>query len=98
MARACVHSRYSRDDADLLVRLRRIEGQVRGVQRMVQEDRYCVDILLQLAAIKAAVSRVGASLLESHIRGCVAAALRSGDGAAATEELLEVIGQMCRLG
>lgn len=97
MAQVCVHSRYSRDNSDLLMRLRRIEGQVRGLQRMVEDDRYCVDILVQVAAVKAALGRVAASLLESHTRGCVAAALQSGDGEAATEELLEVIGQLCRL-
>lgn len=89
-------SRYRRDNAALLQRLRKIEGQVRGVQRMLEEDRYCVDVLVQLAAIRSAVSAVGASLLESHVRGCVASALRSGDGERAVTELLEVIAQFSR--
>lgn len=91
-----VVSRYQRDNDDLLARLSKIEGQVRGVQRMLTEDRYCVDILVQLAAIKAAVNRVGLSLLESHTRGCVTRALQSGDGAGTVDELLEVIRQFTR--
>lgn len=93
---AGAESRYRRDNADLLQRLRKIEGQVRGVQRMVEEDRYCVDILVQMAAIRSALGAVGQSLLQSHVRGCVAAALRSGDGEAAVREVLEVIAQFSR--
>ncbi len=89
-------SRYRRDNAALLARLRKIEGQVRGVQRMVEEDRYCVDILVQLAAIRSAVGAVGQSLLETHVRGCVAGALKSGDGDGAVTELLEVFSQFAR--
>lgn len=89
-------SRYRRDNAALLARLRKIEGQVRGVQRMVEEDRYCVDILVQLAAIRSAVGAVGHSLLESHVRGCVAGAVQSGDGERAITELLEVVAQFSR--
>ena len=89
-------SRYRRDNAALLGRLRKIEGQVRGVQRMVEEDRYCVDVLVQLAAIRSAVGAVGQSLLESHVRGCVAGALQSGDGERAVTELMEVIAQFSR--
>lgn len=89
-------SQYQRDNTDLLARLRRIEGQVRGIQRMVEEDRYCVDILTQLAAIKAALNQVGRSLLESHTRGCVANALRSGDGDRAVSELVDVVNQFVR--
>lgn len=94
---ACTSSRYARDNADLLARLRKIEGQVRGVQRMVEQDRYCVDVLLQLSAIKAAVGKVAASLLDSHVRGCVANALQAGNGTAAVDELLQVVDRMCRL-
>ena len=90
-------SQYERDNADLLVRLRKIEGQVRGIQRMVVEDRYCIDVLTQLAAIRASVNAVARSLLDSHVRGCVAGALRSGgDGAEhAVAELSEVMGRFC---
>jgi len=89
-------SHYSRDNDDLLQRLRRIEGQVRGVQRMLEEDRYCVDVLVQLAAARSALGAVGRSLLEDHIRGCVADALRHGDGERAVAEVLEVVAQFSR--
>ena len=82
---------YLRDKADLLERLRKIEGQVRGLQRMIEEDRYCVDILVQVAAARAALNKVGMTLLESHTRGCVARALREGRGDPAVEELLDVL-------
>lgn len=70
----------SRRKASLLARLRRIEGQVRGLQRMVEEDAYCPDILTQVAAARAAIDGVGLLLLEDHTRGCVATALRESDG------------------
>jgi len=76
---------------DLLRRLRRIEGQVRGLQRMVEEDQYCVDILVQIAAVRAALDRVGLLLLEDHTRGCVTRAVQDGKGDAAVDELMEVI-------
>lgn len=79
------------DDGQLLLRLRRIEGQVRGVQRMIEEDRYCVDILHQISAIQAALGRVGLALLEQHARGCVAHAIEEGDGQAAVDELVSVV-------
>jgi DNA-binding FrmR family transcriptional regulator len=77
----------------LLTNLRRIEGQVRGVQKMLGEDRYCVDILIQLAAIKAATHKIGLSLLEEHTRGCVTTAIQEQDdqGEKHIEELMEVI-------
>lgn len=80
-----------RDKQDLLDRLKRIEGQVRGLQRMVEEDRYCVDILTQVAAVKAALQRVGLSLMEGHARGCMTAAVRRGEGQQAVAELMSVL-------
>ena len=62
---------YAADKAKILARLRRIEGQVRGVQKMVEEDQYCVDVLTQLSAIMAAARTTGLLVLEDHIRGCV---------------------------
>lgn len=62
---------YARDKAKILARLRRLEGQVRGVQRMVEEDKYCVDVLTQISSIIAASRAVGLLVLEDHIRGCV---------------------------
>jgi CsoR family transcriptional regulator, copper-sensing transcriptional repressor len=65
---------YGADKAKILARLRRIEGQVRGVTRMVEEDKYCVDILTQISAIVAALRGTGLVVLEDHIRGCVVGA------------------------
>lgn len=62
---------YAADKAKILARLRRIEGQVRGVQRMVEDDKYCIDILTQLSAIIASARATGLVVLEDHIRGCV---------------------------
>jgi len=76
-----------------LGRLRRIEGQVQGIQRMVEEDKYCVDILLQLTAVQGAVEQVQRLLLGRHIESCVADAIRSGsarDRQKKMDELLEV--------
>ena len=67
----------------LIKRLHRIEGQVRGVERMVEEDRYCIDILTQIAAVRTALEQVAAKILEDHVTHCVAEALASGDAAAA---------------
>lgn len=74
-----------------LNRLKRIEGQVRGIQRMIEQDRYCVDILIQISAINAALKKVGYNITERHMKHCVAKAMESGDGDEAIEELLEVM-------
>lgn len=76
---------------DLLNRLKRVEGQVRGIYRMVEEDKYCVDILSQVAAARAALGKIGLMLLESHTRGCVVGAIREGSEEGAVTELLDVI-------
>src|SRR5690606_21303085 len=80
-----------RDKDALLRRLRRIEGQVRGLQRMVDEDKYCVDILVQIAAVRAALDRVGLMLLKDHTKGCVARAIERHEGDEAVDELMDVI-------
>lgn len=77
-------------------RLKRIEGQIRGLQRMVEEDRYCPDILTQLASVHAALRGVGRVLVQSHLRHCVTDALRSGDAAAAERTYEEVTELMYR--
>lgn len=84
---------YNEHKEDLLKRLRRIEGQVRGIQRMVEEDKYCVDVLVQVAAVRAALYKVGFNILENHAHGCVLKAVRSEDevGNQAIDELLEVV-------
>ncbi len=77
--------------ATLLRRLNRIEGQVRGVANMVDQDRYCVDILTQISAIRSALGALAMRLLEDHTKGCVRSALRSGNGEAAVDELMTVV-------
>jgi CsoR family transcriptional regulator, copper-sensing transcriptional repressor len=76
-------------------RLRRIEGQVRGLQRMVDEDAYCVDILTQVAAVQTALEQVAVNVLDAHVRGCVAGAV-SGDGTEADEKLDELMAAVRR--
>jgi len=80
-----------RDKQGILDRLKKIEGQVRGLQRMVEEDRYCVDVLIQVAAAKAALNKVGLALMEGHARGCMQAAVRRGEGDQAVSELMDVL-------
>ncbi len=75
----------------LLRRLNRIEGQVRGVAKMVEEDRYCIDILTQISAIRSALDAAALQLLEDHTRGCVRNALRAGSGDGAIAELMDVV-------
>jgi len=81
----------SDNDQKILRRLKRIEGQVRGIQRMVEENRYCVDILTQVAAVRAALDQVGMSVLEKHTHGCVQKAIKSGEGDESIDELMDVI-------
>jgi DNA-binding FrmR family transcriptional regulator len=69
---------YAHDKAKILARLRRMEGQVRGVQRMVEEDQYCLDVLTQLSAVIAAARQTGLLVLEDHIRGCVVGTCQHG--------------------
>ena len=90
---------YAHDKAKLLARLRRMEGQVRGVQRMVEEDQYCLDVLTQLSAIIAAARQTGLLVLEDHVRGCVAGASGQDNTDEQHDELLtELIGAIDRFG
>jgi DNA-binding FrmR family transcriptional regulator len=85
---------YSADKEALKKRLARIEGQVRGISKMIDDDRYCIDILTQLGAVDTALEQVAIKVLEEHVQHCVAGALASGDPAAANEksrELLEAV-------
>lgn len=75
----------------LAKRINRIEGQVRGIGRMVEEDRYCVDILTQVAAVRSALDALGFELLEHHLHGCVQQAVKSGEGGPAIDEAMHVI-------
>jgi DNA-binding FrmR family transcriptional regulator len=79
------------DHSALAKRMRRIEGQVRGIGRMVDEDRYCIDILTQVAAAQSALDALARALLEHHLHGCVQQAVKTGDGARAIDEALAVI-------
>ncbi|MFC4076568.1 metal-sensitive transcriptional regulator [Salinithrix halophila] len=81
----------SGDKESLLRRLRRVEGQIRGVQKMVEEDRYCMDVLVQLAAVKSAANSIGLALLENHAKSCVKEAVESGRGDEAMQELADVL-------
>jgi DNA-binding FrmR family transcriptional regulator len=85
-----------RDKQALQDRLKKIEGQVRGIQRMIDEDRYCVDVLVQVAAVRAALSGVGLALFEGHARGCMQAAARRGEGDESVAELMVVLEKFVR--
>jgi CsoR family transcriptional regulator, copper-sensing transcriptional repressor len=82
--------------ATLLARLGRIAGQVRGISSMIDEDRYCVDILTQISAIQSALNAVSIQLLKDHTEGCVQAAIRSGHGEHAITELMDVVRRFAR--
>jgi CsoR family transcriptional regulator, copper-sensing transcriptional repressor len=77
-------------------RLRRIEGQVRGIEKMVEEDRYCIDILTQVGAAMTALEQVGLKVLDDHVNHCVAGALASGDKAQAREKTDELLAAVQR--
>ena len=90
---------YSEQKDALVKRLRRIEGQVRGLERMVDEDRYCVDILTQISAVTTALESVAFRLLDDHVNHCVAGALASGDPKEAevkSKELLAAVHRFAR--
>ena len=83
---------YSADRDELVSRLRKIEGQVRGIQRMIEKDAYCIDVLTQVSAVVSAMEKVGIRLLRDHIRGCVADALRDGNASDdRVDELIRVV-------
>jgi DNA-binding FrmR family transcriptional regulator len=87
---------YTLTKDDLLKRLRRIEGQTRGVAAMVEEDRYCIDVLTQISAIRSALESVAIGLVDGHIRHCVADAVTA-DGDTADERLDEATAAIARL-
>ena len=84
------------DPKALQNRLRRIEGQVRGLQRMVDEDAYCVDILTQVAAVQTALEQVAVRVLDGHVRHCVADAVGSGDADEKLDELMAAVQRFTR--
>jgi CsoR family transcriptional regulator, copper-sensing transcriptional repressor len=87
--------RTEKEQLRLLNQLKKIEGQVRGIHRMVDEDRYCVDILIQVQAARAALTRVGLTILETHAKGCVVNAVKQGD-AAVIDELIDAAKKFIR--
>jgi DNA-binding FrmR family transcriptional regulator len=88
---------YTASKDQLRKRLARIEGQVRGVQRMVEEDRYCIDVVTQLSAIQAALDKVALGLLDEHARHCVIGAAK-GEQADKTAELMASVARLMRRG
>jgi len=84
---------YSEHKQDVRARLSRIEGQVRGIERMVDEDRYCIDILTQVNAVRAAIAKVALILLEDHVEHCVADAVKAGEREEKLHELTDAIGR-----
>ena len=77
-------------------RLRRIEGQIRGVEKMVDEDRYCIDVLTQVGAVKAALDAVALLLLQDHTEHCVVEAIQAGDGSTKVRELNEAVERLVK--
>ena len=84
-------TRAKADKSALRKRLARIEGQVRGIGRMLDEDRYCVDIVTQVSAVRSALDALALELLEHHLHGCVQEAVVSGEGDAAIDDAMRVI-------
>jgi DNA-binding FrmR family transcriptional regulator len=91
MSESTFRHSYSKDRAQLVRRLSRIEGQVRGIGRMIERDEYCIDILQQTAALRAAVDAVALLVLEDHVAGCLRTAVETGDAQAYTDEVLDVV-------
>ncbi len=88
--------KYAKDKQSLLARLKKIEGQAKGIQEMVQNDRYCIDIVQQLTALGAAANEVAMLVLESHIEGCVSEAIRAEHGEEHIKELMKTIRKAIR--
>ncbi|GAA2099205.1 metal-sensitive transcriptional regulator [Actinomadura alba] len=89
---------YTATKDQLTTRLRRIEGQVRGIERMVEDDRYCIDVLTQISAIQAALDKVALGLLDGHVRHCVQEGTEAGKSEEMTTELMASVGRLLRRG
>jgi DNA-binding FrmR family transcriptional regulator len=92
--------KHGYDKKKIANRLHRIEGQVRGIERMVEEDRYCIDVLTQVSAVKTALDALALQLLDAHVNHCVADALASGDRSEAeakSRELLAAVDRFARV-
>jgi len=87
---------YTDDKRKILVRLRRMEGQIRGIAGMVEEERYCIEVLQQLASLRAAADGVALKLLRDHMDGCVRRAVEGGNGKAEIDEVMELVRRYTR--
>lgn len=83
--------RYATDRASILARMKKIEGQARGIQRMIEENRYCIDIVQQLTALCAAADEISLLILQGHIEGCVVDAIREQKGEEFIKELMDTL-------
>ena len=101
MSDAVTHTHgYAASKDSLVRRLHRIEGQVRGIERMLEEDRYCIDVLTQIAAVNTALESLAFKILDDHVNHCVAGALASGDPVEAqtkSKELLDAVHRFARV-
>ncbi|MDL4839659.1 metal-sensing transcriptional repressor [Aquibacillus rhizosphaerae] len=91
-----IKPRTESEQQKVLNRLKRIEGQVRGIQKMVEDDRYCIDILVQMSAINSALKNTGFQILEKHMHHCVSHAIQTGDGEESIDELMKVMQQFSK--
>jgi len=89
---------YTATKEQLLKRLRRVEGQVRGIERMVEDDRYCIDVITQISAVQAALDKVALGLLDGHARHCVVGGHGDGEPEELTDELMAAVARLMRRG
>ena len=89
---------YAASKDQIRTRLKRVEGQVRGLDRMVEEDRYCIDVLTQISAVQAALDKVALGLLDDHARHCVVGAPGDADQDGRTAEMMDAVGRLLRRG
>ena len=96
MSLAVRQYRYTKDKPSLLTRMKKIEGQAKGIGQMIEEDRYCIDIVQQLSALSAAADEVSLLILQDHIEGCVVDAIREQHGEGHIKELMETLRKTMR--
>jgi DNA-binding FrmR family transcriptional regulator len=96
MAATHEHPGYIENKEKVKNRLRRISGQIGGIERMVDEERYCIDILTQISAAQAAIDKVALALLDEHTRHCVVGAANAADREAKTEEMMDAVGRLLK--
>jgi DNA-binding FrmR family transcriptional regulator len=96
MAKRRATTSYVKDKDDVLRRLRKMEGQVRGLQQMIEDDRYCLDVVQQIDALAAAARKVAVIVLENHLISCVRAAVKPGGEDAAIQEMVLVLDKALR--